>query len=216
MTQPAETVGDVPTPSDHSLLRQVRRGDDTAAAQLYCRYGQRLLALVRAKTSTSLSSRIDADDVVQSVFRTFFLRVRDGHYDVPRGEDLWGLLLSIALSKLRDQEQFHRAAKRDVRLTVPLEVDGAGTLGQADDDGDGVFFQLVVQEAFAGLPELHRTVVELRLAGHEVAAIAAHTGRSRRTVERVLQDVRSRLTNLLGLNNVDSPSSSKGQSPLSK
>jgi RNA polymerase sigma-70 factor, ECF subfamily len=205
MSQPAQTVGDVSTPSDHSLLRDVRRGDDSAAAQLYRRYGQRLLALVRAKTSNSLASRIDADDVVQSVFRTFFLRVRDGHYDVPRGEDLWGLLLSIALSKLRDQEHFHRAAKRDVRLTVPLEIDGSAggrvisPSRKAEEDGDGAFFQLVVQEAFAGLPELHRAVVELRLAGHEVAAIAAQTGRSRRTVERVLQDVRARLTDLLGL-----------------
>jgi RNA polymerase sigma-70 factor, ECF subfamily len=216
MNQPAETVGDAPTPSDHSLLRDVRRGDDSAATHLYRRYGQRLLALVRAKTSTSLSSRIDADDVVQSVFRTFFLRVRDGHYDVPRGEDLWGLLLSIALSKLRDQEQFHRAAKRDVRLTVPLQVEGPGAPGQGGEDGDDVFFQLVVREAFAGLPELHRAVIELRLAGHDVAAIAAHTGRSRRTVERVLQDVRGRLTTLLGLEKGDCPSSPTGHSSLSK
>ena len=40
-----------------------------------------------------------------------------GDYDVPPGEELWGLLLVIALNKIRTEETFHRAAKRDVRLS---------------------------------------------------------------------------------------------------
>jgi RNA polymerase sigma-70 factor (ECF subfamily) len=185
----------IPGATDQSLVKDLRHGDEDAAAHLFQRYGRRLTALVRARTSHSLATRIDPDDVVQSVFRTFFLRVRDGHYDVPAGAQLWGLLLTITLSKLRDHENYHLAAKRDARLTVPLDADSATV--SADGDGDAVFFQLVIQEAFAGLPDLHRAVVELRLAGHEVADIAAHTCRSRRSVERVLQDVRIRLTKLL-------------------
>jgi DNA-directed RNA polymerase specialized sigma24 family protein len=105
------------------------------------------------------------------------------------------LLLTITLTKLRDHENYHLAAKRDARLTVPLDTSAASCKEPAD--GDAVFFQLVIQEALAGLPDLHRAVLELRLAGHEVAEIAAHTCRSRRSVERVLQQVRVRLTKLL-------------------
>jgi len=36
-----------------------------------------------------------------------------------------------------------------------------------------------------------------RVQGHEVAEIAKQTGRSKRTVERILQDVRARLRQLL-------------------
>jgi hypothetical protein len=39
-------------------------------------------------------------------------------------------------------------------------------------------------------------MIELRLQGHEVAAIAEQTGRSRRTVERNLQQALARLSAL--------------------
>ena len=39
-------------------------------------------------------------------------RVRQGDYDVPAGEELWGLFLVIALNRLRAEEKFQRADKR--------------------------------------------------------------------------------------------------------
>ncbi len=48
-----------------------------------------------------LAGRVDADDIVQSVFRTFFRRVAKGDYEVPDGEELWKLFLVIALNKVR-------------------------------------------------------------------------------------------------------------------
>ena len=44
--------------------------------------------------------------------------IEEGDYDVPPGEELWGLLLVIALNKIRTEETFHRAGKRDVRLSA--------------------------------------------------------------------------------------------------
>src|SRR5262249_34897629 len=102
-------------PSDHSLLRRLRGGDEDAATQLYFRYANRLLALAGRRRDVELASRVDAEDIVQSVFRIFFREAREGHYDVPAGEDLWRLLLVLALNKLRAQRVHHRAAKRDVR-----------------------------------------------------------------------------------------------------
>ena len=45
----------------------------------------------------------------------------------------------------------------------------------------------------AGLPESNREMIRLRIEGYEIAEIAVRTGRSRRTVERVLQDFRNRI-----------------------
>ena len=90
--------------SDRSLLLRLRRGEQDAATQLYVRYAPRLRALVRARCSDRLAGRLEPDDIVQSVFRRFFRRVVQGGYEVPPGEELWGLLLVIALNKIRTEE----------------------------------------------------------------------------------------------------------------
>ena len=98
--------------SDRSLVRRLRTGSQDAATQLYLRYAKRLHGLTRAKCSPDLASRVDSEDIVQSVFRTFFRRVQKGEYDVPDGEELWKLFLVIGLNKIQSVGTFHRAAKR--------------------------------------------------------------------------------------------------------
>jgi RNA polymerase sigma-70 factor (ECF subfamily) len=185
-------------PSDHSLLARFRRGSEDAATQLYLRYAQRLRALARTRWSQDLARRMEVDDIVQSVFNTFFQRARRGYYDVPPGEELWQLFLVLALNKIRAKVAYHHAAKRDVRLTV----DNAGfdhneVKGLADDQTAYAFLNLAIMEALNRLPEWHKTMVELRIQGYEVAEIARQTGRSRRSVERVLQEARKTLGDIL-------------------
>lgn len=179
--------------SDRSLLVLLRKGEQDAATQLYLRYAQRLRALVRSRCSPGLAQRLEPDDIVQSVFRRFFRHVMKGEYDVPPGEELWGLLLVIALNKVRSEEAFHRAARRDLRQDVAADPT-AFPSGSADT----AFLEASVGEALSLLPAPHRQLAELRIAGHDVAEIAASTGRSKRTVERLLQDVRTRLRSLIG------------------
>jgi RNA polymerase sigma-70 factor (ECF subfamily) len=179
--------------TDSSLLRRLRGGQQDAATELYLRYASRLRALVRGRCSARLAQQVEPDDIVQSVFRRFFRRVARADYDVPPGEELWGLLLVIALNKVRSEEAFHRAGKRDVRLLAPGSAEGAEA-AEAED----VLLSLYVQDALAQLPELQRQLAEWRVQGHEVAEIAEKAGRSKRTVERLLQDVRARLRQLLG------------------
>ena len=88
-----------PTSDDKSLLHRYRRGDDDAATELYLRYAHRLRALANAQTSPELQQRVDNEDLVQSIFRTFFRRVAGGQYDVPNGDELWKLLLVIGLEQ---------------------------------------------------------------------------------------------------------------------
>ena len=47
------------------------------------------------------------------------------------------------------------------------------------------------------LPAPHRQMVTLRIEGYEVAEIAQQTKRSKRSVERILQEARKRLAYLL-------------------
>jgi RNA polymerase sigma-70 factor (ECF subfamily) len=179
------------------LLARLREGSQDAATQLYLRYVHRLRALTQAQCSAELTRQVDAEDIVQSIFGSFFRGASQGYYDVPAGEELWKLFLVIALNKIRTKGNYHRAAKRDVRLTVHGEglEDQAATRGARSDDL--AFLKLTIAEALDRLPPHHREMVNLRIEGFEVAEIAEQTGRSHRTVERILQQARQRLTELL-------------------
>lgn len=182
--------------TDRSLLRRIRTGSDDAATQLYLRYAKRLLALARVKCSPDLASRLDPDDIVQSVFRTFFRRAVEGGYDVPDGDDLWKLFVVIGLNKIQAIGAYHRAAKRDVRLSVGAE--GLQVLAQEATDADSLaILRMAIEEVMSELTPAHREIVNLRLEGFEVARIAEQLGRPKRSVERILQGFRKMLADLI-------------------
>jgi RNA polymerase sigma-70 factor (ECF subfamily) len=187
-----------PAPTDRSLLRRLRGGSEDAATELYLRYASRLHALAKAQSSPDLARRVDPEDVVQSVFRTFFRRAARGEYEVPAGEELWKLFLVIALNKIRAIGAHHRAAKRDVRLSAPADaIEFASPAAAQPDEAALTLLRLTVAELLESLPDAQRRIVELRINEHEVQEIARLTGRSKRTVERVLQQFRSRLDTIL-------------------
>jgi len=184
--------------SDHSLLNRYRGGSQDAATELYLRYAQRLRGLARTQLSAHLAARVDVDDIVQSIFGSFFRGVNSELYQVPAGEELWKLLLVIALHKIRSQGRYHRAAKRDARRTTGLEGIEPALVSKNDEDrANGTFLQLVLEETLENMPAQHRKIVEMRLDGLEVTEIAEKLGRSKRTVERLLQQARARLSVLL-------------------
>lgn len=184
-------VTPAPRPSDGSLVRAFRTGDEGAATALFQRYADRVKALAGARCTGTYAARFDADDIVQSVFKALFQGIRQTTYQVPADGQLWGLVLVLALNKIRTQVDHHRAAKRNVYRTQQAE-----SLAQQPQDGDASadFLRVVLDDIMTGLPESNRAIVQLRMEGYEVKEIATHTGRSRRTVERVLSDFRSRLS----------------------
>src|SRR5262249_62166658 len=116
------------------------------------------------------------------------------------------LFLVIALNKIRAEELFHRAGKRDVRLTIgDGQADRLLAAQPGEDESAYAVLQLAVEEALERFPPQQRLMVELRIQGHEVAEIARQTGRSKRSVERALQEVRSGLRALLGGGGHDPP-----------
>lgn len=187
-------------PSDRSLMSRIRGGSQGAAGELHRRYAERLLAFARTRIGTDWQVREDAEDVVQSVFGSFFRGANRGLYQAPEGEELWGLFLVIALNKIRTKAVHHRAAKRDVRRTLIGSVASEGSFEAIDDDAAaGLFLQLVVDEMIGQLPDSHRETVRLRIEGFEVAEIAAATGRSKRSTERILQEFRGRMLSAGGV-----------------
>ena len=184
--------------SDRSLIRRLRTGSQDAATQLYTRYANRLHGLSFAKCSSDLKSRFDPDDIVQSVFRTFFRRVGKGEYDVPDGDDLWKLFLVIGLNKIKAAGAFNRAAKRDVRATIgSKELELASDATVETDEMSLSVLRMSIDEVLEDLTQSHRDIIHLRIEEYEVAEIAERIGRSKRSVERILQEFRKAMVGLI-------------------
>lgn len=177
---------------DQELLARLHAGDSAAATEIYVRYSQRLIGLMKRRIPGDLQTRLDPEDIVQSVFRSFFRRAAAGAYDVPEGSELWRLFLVMALNKVRKVGAFHRSAKRDVRRTaeMPLPTD----IGpEAFDENSLRVLEMTIDEVLERSPAHLREMVILRVKGCEVGEIAAKTGKAKRTVERCLQNFRQEM-----------------------
>ena len=188
-----------PDLSDQTLMRRFKGGEEDAASALYVRYAKRLQKLASRQTSTDLSFRVTSDEIVQSVFRTFFRRVAKGQYDAVDGDDLWRLFLDIALNKIRSSAEFHRAQKRDIRKTKTADPRLFESFGNSSNEDQTAFtvLRITVDEVLSELPDDHAEMVRLRIEGHTLPEIAEKTGRAQRTTERVLKGFREALIKII-------------------
>jgi RNA polymerase sigma-70 factor (ECF subfamily) len=175
------------------LLQRFQAGDQQAAGLLFARYARRLTALAEQHLSRKLAGRLDGEDVVQSVFRTFFRRGAAAEIRIDSSAQLWQLLVTITLRKVRDKGRYHTADKRDAgaELATPDWLPQAVAREPGPEEAAILVDQ--IEALLRGLPELHARVLERRLQGHQVIDIAAELGVSRQTVHRVLNLLQQRL-----------------------
>ena len=177
-------------PSDE-LIERWRSGEETAAEELHRRYAQRLLALAEKQIGNRLGRRVGADDIVQSVFQTFFRRTADGEYSIDHADALWRLLVRITLNKIRKQGAHHGAAKRDVATEVHGDDSRCNPMSAAcaPDDQDGYLLLDELQTLMSGLPPPEPEILRLKLEGYSTSEIAGQLRCSRWTVRRVLNRI---------------------------
>jgi RNA polymerase sigma-70 factor (ECF subfamily) len=181
-----------------ALMARLQAGDGAAAARVFLRFTDRLIELAGRQLTTSVRRKEDPEDVVQSVFRSFFTRQRAGLITLVNWDSLWGLLTVMTLRKCGHRIAYYRAARRDVGR-------------EATDDGWGALEQLVAREPTppeaAALAELverllrdlephERQIVGLHLQGYTQQEISAGVGRAERTVRRTVERARKRLLRL--------------------
>ena len=86
------------SPRDGASPNPWLTGDEDAARQLFDRYAEQLVALARRRISQRLASRIDPEDIVQSVFRTFFHRAKQGQFHLEEPDDVGVAVCSLVVS----------------------------------------------------------------------------------------------------------------------
>ncbi len=192
--------------SNRRLLDAWHTGDESAATVLFDRYVARLTALVRARLSRRLARRVDAEDIVLSAFRSFFVAAGDGRVAAPDSDDLWPLLVVLTLRKLARQAERHQSQ----RQTIRRETEADFQLLAAAISGDPAPEQAVVLEEeldqiLGRLPKGDRDIVSLRLQGRTPSGIAAELGCTDRTVRRAMERVRQEIVARGGIDRVELP-----------
>ncbi len=166
-------------PSFRILIEQAIAGEDDAAARIVENHTDALVRVARQRIGNKLGQRVDAEDVLQSVYRSFFGRLQEGQYEIQTGRDLWNLLVRMTLNKICRQATYHQRQKRDmgqeqVAAQSSAEVPLAD-LARADepDPQDAAMLIEAVEELLAGLKEGDRPIIELRLQGYKTPEIAS-------------------------------------------
>src|SRR5262249_10319000 len=81
-------------------------------------FAHQLIALARRRFEPALLHKVDPEDVVQSAYKSFFYRYRDGNLVVGNWDGLWGLLTMITVRKCAERVAYHRAERRDAAREV--------------------------------------------------------------------------------------------------
>jgi DNA-directed RNA polymerase specialized sigma24 family protein len=145
----------------------------------------------------------DEDDVVQSMGRSFFRRLRRGDFDLADRDALWALLVTITLNKARNAADRHFAALRDVRRVQPLPSDDGSrsetpreslALEAADPTpAEVVALNEALERRLRDLPEPDlRQVALMKLEGYTNREIAEALKCGERSLERKLNLIRKR------------------------
>jgi RNA polymerase sigma-70 factor (ECF subfamily) len=180
-----------PQDSFADVIGRLRAGDDAAARDLFGRFAGRLIALARSRLDARLRQKVDAEDVVQSVFKSFFRRQADEQFDVGGWDSLWSLLTVLTVRKCANQAQHYRRHGRDLGREVPAA--DFETLARDPTPDEAVVLAETLEQVMRGLTEREREMVALSLQGKSIPEVSAAVGRAERTVRRVLDQVRHRL-----------------------
>ena len=180
--------------SVESFVNSLRQGDPDATRTVFDQYVDKLVGMARKRISQRLVSRIDAEDVVQSVFRTFFHRAKEGQFEFHDPDDICKTLARITIHKVFRQVAHHQAAKRNA----------GREMGSGDEDQDLVV-NLVSREPspqeaaelldhmehfLSQLKPQDRQILEMRMQGFTTVEIAQKMEITDRKIRRLMTRLR--------------------------
>ena len=179
------------------FLARLHNQDDAAAQELFVRFAHQLIALALRHIDAGLRHKVDPEDVVQSVYKSFFVRYGAGNLDVVNWNSLWGLLTLITVRKCAERAAYHHAECRDAAREVSPRGEEAAPwpepFGREPTPLEAAVLSETVGQLLSSLDEEERPVLELSLQGYTTREISERLGRAERTVRLLREGVRHRL-----------------------
>ncbi|TWU44000.1 RNA polymerase sigma factor [Novipirellula aureliae] len=181
----------------HSIRKSLQEGESVAARKLFDEYSCKLIHLASQNIHPALLKRFDGEDVVQSVFRTFFRRQEEGSFQIEHSQQLWQLLVTLTLCKTRSHARKHTAEKRNAATEQLLSASDQIQSNQASPE-DALALWEEIDIVLTGLPTRTAEIISMRLEGRNRSEIAKRLSLSRQTVHRILKLVQDRLEQRFG------------------
>jgi RNA polymerase sigma-70 factor (ECF subfamily) len=171
---------------------------DDASRATFELFTRRLIALARNHLHVRLQRKVDPEDVVQSAYKSFFLRYGEEAIATEPPDNLWALLSVITLRKCADRVRHFATGRRNLaREAENPSSDGVETWRQAIDreptPEQAAVLAEIVEQLLAELTPPERPIVELSLQGYSTREVSEQLGRAERSVRRVRERVKQRL-----------------------
>jgi RNA polymerase sigma factor (sigma-70 family) len=174
------------------LLDRLNRGEEDAARQVFEAYGPYLRMVVRRRLSAPLRTKLDSEDIVQSVWADLIHVFREGRGSFPDVGRLRAFLIRAACNRLIDRHRQYAKAIGHERPSPDGEFEHL-----ASDDRNRPEAVVVADELWdrilASCPPSHHDLIRLKREGLGVAEIAERTGLHPSSVRRILYDLARRL-----------------------
>jgi RNA polymerase sigma-70 factor (ECF subfamily) len=174
---------------------------DVTAREVFERFTLGLIGLARRQLDARLQHKIDPEDVVQSAYKSFFLRYGEEALGDHGWQGLWGLLTCITLRKCADRVRYYRAERRDIsRETSPLREHDVeawrDAVSREPTPEQAAVLAETVEQVLRRLDADERSIIELSLQGYSTSEISEQLGRAERSVRRLRERVRKQLERL--------------------
>lgn len=181
-------------------INLVKAGDSVAANRIWQHYFDRLVRAVRARLMGQNRAVSDEEDIVLSVFDSFYNAAENGRFpDLSDRGDLWRLLLRMSARKVVDKRRHDQRQRRGgkVNLHSLNQTDRDDNVIEAIGDEPSPDMVLMMQESVEaifshlGVGQL-RELAGAKLEGYSNRELAERFGCSERTIERRLHLIREK------------------------
>ncbi len=200
-------------------IEQVKHGDSVAASRIWQHYFDRLVRAVRQRMRGQNRAVSDEEDVVLSVFDSFYAAAEEGRFpDLSDRDDLWRLLLRMSARKVVDKRRHDLRQRRGGNVQIHQLGADEKTLIEAIGNEPSPEMVLMMQETldqfFSDLRVGHlRELAVAKLEGYSNAEIARRFACSERTIERRLHLIREKCQQEMCAADEHSPKETPDRSP---
>jgi len=182
-------------------INLVKGGDSAAANQIWQHYFDRLVGSVRGRLYGQNRAVSDEEDIVLSVFDSFYAAAEKGRFpDLADRDDLWSLLLTMSARKVIDKRRHDQRQRRGGSVAIHSLDSGEDdsyvieAIGSEPSPDMVLMMQESVEQLFShlGVGQL-QDLAGAKLEGYSNAEIAERFECSERTIERRLHLIREKL-----------------------
>lgn len=197
----------------------VKYGDSAAANRIWQHYFDRLVRSVRQRLNGQNRAVSDEEDIVLSVFDSFYAAAAKGRFpDLSDRDDLWRLLLRMSARKVIDKRRHDLRQRRGGDVEIHSLGGDDKTIIEAIGDEPSPEMVLLMREtvekffSHLGVGQL-RDLAVAKMEGYSNAELAQRFGCSERTIERRLRLIREKCQQELFGDDERSPQETSDRSP---